>query len=330
VVRTLGAEFVHDPWNCFVTVLPFGLMVMLTWAMACGDRWALPVGAGVATYLAQTHVGFVPLALPLLAGGAVTLAASALRSPAASWAASPADDLAPPPAGRGPAGEAVPAVTTPGAHPVPAADPAPARALGLLRRTAAGPRWAAGALGRAGLARPAAVTAGVLAVMWLPPFVDVVLHAPSNLREIAEWFGDADEGVHTVGEGWRTVTGQFGGRPEWLVTKLTPSLGGESPFLYRAPLPWLLLPVAAAGVGLWRGRADGRRLVAVLCATLLLGIAAVARTVGPAYDYRLRWTWLAPMLATVAAAWALWRGLVRRRPRPPGGCRVARWRRSSP
>jgi hypothetical protein len=66
LVRALGVDFLSDPWNTYVTVLPFGLMVLLTWSMLCGDRWALPVGVLVASFLAQTHVGFVALALPLL------------------------------------------------------------------------------------------------------------------------------------------------------------------------------------------------------------------------------------------------------------------------
>jgi hypothetical protein len=70
VLRTLGAQFAHDPWNLFVTVLPFGLMIFLTWAMSCGESWALPVGVVVTSFLAQTHVGYVVLAVPLLVWGA--------------------------------------------------------------------------------------------------------------------------------------------------------------------------------------------------------------------------------------------------------------------
>ena len=80
LMRTLSADFVRDPWNNYVTVLPFGLLIFLVWAMVDGERWALPVGVVVASFLAQTHVGFVALALPLLAFGAVWLIVSVLRS----------------------------------------------------------------------------------------------------------------------------------------------------------------------------------------------------------------------------------------------------------
>ena len=77
LVRTLGPDFVRDPWVCYITVIPFGLMVLLSWSMTCGDTWALPVGVAVASFLAQTHVGYVALAVPLLAWGALCLARQA-------------------------------------------------------------------------------------------------------------------------------------------------------------------------------------------------------------------------------------------------------------
>jgi hypothetical protein len=79
VMRTLGAEFLYDPWNNYVVTLPFGLMLFATWALLCGDRWALPVAVVVASFLAQTHVGFVLLTLPLLALGAIALVVPVLR-----------------------------------------------------------------------------------------------------------------------------------------------------------------------------------------------------------------------------------------------------------
>ena len=80
LLRTLGAETVRDPWNNYVTILPFGLMIFLTWAMLCREKWALPAGVVVASFLAQTHVGFVLLALPLLLLGAGALVVSAVRA----------------------------------------------------------------------------------------------------------------------------------------------------------------------------------------------------------------------------------------------------------
>ena len=93
LVRTLGPDFVRDPWVCYITVIPFGLMVLLSWSMACGDTWALPVGAGVASYLAQTHVGYVALAVPVAGLGCGLLSCG--------WP-SDADGAVTPPAGPAP------------------------------------------------------------------------------------------------------------------------------------------------------------------------------------------------------------------------------------
>ena len=79
LVRSLGPDLLRNPWNPYITVLPFGLLVFLTWAMTCGDAWALPVSAGVASFCAQTHVGYVPLAVPLFAWGAAGLTVAAFR-----------------------------------------------------------------------------------------------------------------------------------------------------------------------------------------------------------------------------------------------------------
>ena len=80
LAHTLGADFLRDPWNPYMTVLPFGLLVFLAWELSAGRPWALPLAAGVASFLVQTHVGYVPLAVPLLLGGAAWLVVATRRS----------------------------------------------------------------------------------------------------------------------------------------------------------------------------------------------------------------------------------------------------------
>ena len=72
-VRTLGVDPVRMAWNPWMAVLPYGLVLLLVWAMACGERWALPAAVVAGTFAAQTHVGYVALALPLVILGAVWL-----------------------------------------------------------------------------------------------------------------------------------------------------------------------------------------------------------------------------------------------------------------
>lgn len=76
LMRSLGPDEVRLPWNPYITVLPYGLLVFLTWALTCRDRWALPVAVFVASFVAQTHIGYVALALPLLVLGTVWLVAA--------------------------------------------------------------------------------------------------------------------------------------------------------------------------------------------------------------------------------------------------------------
>ena len=279
MLRTLGADFARDPWNCFVTTVPYALLVLLAWSMWCGEVWALPWAAAVGTFLAQTHVGFVLLAPPLVLWGVVGLVLAARR---------PAPRAAPAPAGAGP-----------GAAPPPdRPTPAPAGEAPVTWRR----------LRPAGL-----VTVAVLGVLWLPPIVDVIRHAPSNMRRIIEWFGGDGGDGHTLAQGWRVMSAQFWLVPEWLTDKRSFNpISGESKYMLSAPLPLLLALVAAAGAVVWRWGRAGRAYVGTLVVTFLLGIVAVARTVGAAFDYRLRWTFVAGLFGLLLVAWAGW-GLAARR-----------------
>ena len=80
LVRALGASLVANPWVLFITVLPFGVFCCVIWALLVGKVWALPVGAGLASWLVQTHVGYAPLAVPMLGAGAMVLGATTWRS----------------------------------------------------------------------------------------------------------------------------------------------------------------------------------------------------------------------------------------------------------
>src|SRR5262249_42770976 len=77
----LGSQFVRDDWNPYVTVLPFLLLIFLAWSMSCGETWALPVAAGVATLIVQSHVGYATICAAVLVAGLVGL----VRSRPPSW-----------------------------------------------------------------------------------------------------------------------------------------------------------------------------------------------------------------------------------------------------
>ncbi len=81
LLRAMGPELLRNPWVLFITVLPFGLFCCVVWALVMGRRWALPASVAVASWLVQTHVGFAPMTVPLVIGGAVVLAFVTRRTP---------------------------------------------------------------------------------------------------------------------------------------------------------------------------------------------------------------------------------------------------------
>ncbi len=252
LTRSLGPEFLGDAWNLTLPVLPFALMAFVVWSMLAGETWALPAGAALATFLVQTHIGYLATAGALFACGALGLVLSARRE-----------------------------------H---------------------GPGW-----GRP-LLRPAAFTVGVLAVLWLPPAIDLVTNSPSNAGDIYRYFRDPGEAGHSLAEGWRVTTGQFALPPEWLTGKLPAGFLGQSRYLYTSPLPVLLVPVAAAAIALWRLGRETRGLAVTTALLLGFVVVSVMRTAGPVWDYRLRYTWVPPLVASVAVLWAGWLVVTRRWP----------------
>jgi len=71
---------VANPWVLFISILPFGVFCCVMWALFVGRTWALPVGAGLASWLVQTHVGYAPLTVPMLGTGAVVVGVMAWRN----------------------------------------------------------------------------------------------------------------------------------------------------------------------------------------------------------------------------------------------------------
>jgi hypothetical protein len=150
-------------------------------------------------------------------------------------------------------------------------------------------------------------SAAIVVVAWLPTLIETVRYSPSNLRSIWDYFRDPANEPHSLTEGWRVMSGQFGAAPEWLTTKQPFNMAGESQLINTAPFPWLLLVFVGAGFVLWRRRTPGARsLIATLGLAFVLGVVAVARTVGPAFDYRLRWTYVPALVGAIVIGWAAW------------------------
>jgi hypothetical protein len=268
LLRSLGPNFLRDPWNPYITVLPFGLLVFLTWAMTCAQAWALPIGAGVASFCVQTHIGYAPIAVPLLIGGAISLIVLTARRH----------------------GDAIDERT---------------------RRSRA-------------LIRAGVIAAAVLIVMWLPAIIQQFLDTPGNLTEVVQYFNDPKDPTHSFAEGYRAVSGQFELTPQWITGHIAVSpLTGEPYLLYSAPLPVLLIPLGLALLAFWHWRySDANRLGAVLLMTMVLGVFSITRIIGPAYAYRLRWTWILGAVALIMVLWAAWTLISRRTLTPDVSQRV--------
>ena len=73
LVHALGAGFLDDPWNPYIIVLPGFAMMLLTWSVAAGDHWMLPLVALTASFTTQTHVSMLApsIACAAYAGGFV-------------------------------------------------------------------------------------------------------------------------------------------------------------------------------------------------------------------------------------------------------------------
>jgi hypothetical protein len=164
-------------------------------------------------------------------------------------------------------------------------------------------------LQRASCRRAGLWAIGLLVVLWLPPVIDQVKNPPGNLRLIVRYFRHPDAPLHPMMQGVKLLAAQFSFRPEWIFGPGKASPFNGEPILLDQSLRWPVLLIALLGAMLvfWhRRRVDALALVAVVTGAALLGVVSVARTIGPAYEYRLRYALVIGMLAGVTIAWAGW------------------------
>ena len=78
-IASLGLVVYLNPWNPFVTVLPFALMLMLCAGVCSGQARFVPVVVFLASFLVQTHISYVPLVAAMLGATLVICALPPLR-----------------------------------------------------------------------------------------------------------------------------------------------------------------------------------------------------------------------------------------------------------
>lgn len=66
LIGGFGLDAVSQPWNPWVALLPFLVLLLAVWSTLDGDRWAPVVAVAGGSYAMQSHVGYAPLVGPLV------------------------------------------------------------------------------------------------------------------------------------------------------------------------------------------------------------------------------------------------------------------------
>jgi hypothetical protein len=240
VYASTGAWVILEPWNPYIALPFFCLFVFQCWLVATGAPKHLPGLAFVASFLVQTHVGYLPLVVAALA----VVVVCALRD----------------------------------------------RASPEMRSA-----WR----------RPLAFAAGITAVMWVLPAIDLVFNRPGNIERMARYFvnGDTGEPVAGVTHALGLMAAEFKLRPAWLGASDKHGLieAGTT-----ASIVWLLVPVAILALSWWvsRGRPApaARRLWTIAAVLLPVAVLTLSRVTGWLYPYLFQWRPVIAVLVVFASA----------------------------
>jgi hypothetical protein len=81
LVRGYGVGTLTEPWNPYLPLLWWVVLLLAVWSVVCGDFIILPVAVFAASFCAQTHLPYLGLSLGLGALAAVVAVVTAWRSP---------------------------------------------------------------------------------------------------------------------------------------------------------------------------------------------------------------------------------------------------------
>lgn len=80
LVRSLGPRVLTEPWNPYIPVLWWVVVLLSVWSVWCDDDALLPVAVGAACLASQTHVPYAGLVAVVLGATALRLAWRAVRA----------------------------------------------------------------------------------------------------------------------------------------------------------------------------------------------------------------------------------------------------------
>ena len=83
IVHAGGPEQFTEPWNPWMGLLPFLVLILAAWSVLDGEHWAIVLAVAAGTYSVQAHTGYVLVVGVLLTVLGVTLIVRAWRRPAA-------------------------------------------------------------------------------------------------------------------------------------------------------------------------------------------------------------------------------------------------------
>lgn len=256
VTAWLGAGVLTQPWNPYLPLASFVLVLIAGWAVLDGDHRMVIVQVAAATLCAQTHVPYLSLCVVLVAVSFGSLGWAAVRSRRAGASARP-------------------------------------------------------------LAISLAFATGVGALLWLPVFVDELVHHPGNITMLREHFLSPPEAPQGLAVGVRTmlqhldvlhVALRLPQRGSWYLDTLDDLAGGSTIVGLVVLIAWLAAALASARLR------DRRilRLHVVVAVSLGVGTLSTARIFGKVWYYLTLWAWVIGLVAVFATVWTAWA----MRPRP--------------
>lgn len=287
LARGLGPEVLRDPWNPYITLLPMALFAFLMWSVAEGERWPIPVGVVVGSFLVQSHVGYAVLAGAMAATAAVMAVLGHRRELAAASAAGGVQGSGAPLHGTGP--------------------PAPHRA----RRV-----WVV-----------VLASALAVGVCWGPVVVDQLDGSRnlSGLVHYFTTSEEPTAGA-SAGLGFAARQLALPSAP-WLgqAEPVSPDGGGQVPASPVGVVIPALAFLAALWAARRAGAASAVRFQVLVGVATLAGVAAGARITGDPYNYLLRWWWVLAALFWLSVVWSAGNAAVHWLRVPHTGHRAVRW-----
>lgn len=70
LLLSLGSAFLQDPWNPYITVLPFAFFAFSFWAIIDGDWKLWPFALFSGSFIVQSHLGYAPFLIAMALVGA--------------------------------------------------------------------------------------------------------------------------------------------------------------------------------------------------------------------------------------------------------------------